>query len=63
MFAQQGDTNVALEDFEVKTVIGRGAFGKVQVVQNNKTGEVLAMKSLKKHRIIETKSLEKAELE
>lgn len=63
MFCERGDTDVALEDFDIKTVIGRGAFGKVQIVQNNKTKEVLAMKSLKKHRIIETKSLQKAELE
>ena len=29
MFCQRGDTDVVLEDFDVKTVIGRGAFGKV----------------------------------
>ena len=29
MFCERGDTDVALEDFDVKTVIGRGAFGKV----------------------------------
>ena len=57
-FAKQGDTDVALEDFEIKAIIGRGAFGKVQLVQNKKNGEIFAMKSLKKHRIIETKSIE-----
>jgi hypothetical protein len=29
MFCERGDTDVALEDFDIKTVIGRGAFGKV----------------------------------
>lgn len=32
LFAQKGDTGVVLDDFDIKAVIGRGAFGKVQVV-------------------------------
>ena len=54
---------MTLEDFEIKTIIGRGSYGKVQLVQNKKNGEVFAMKSLKKHRIIETKTVEQVLME
>jgi len=35
-------------DFEVKKVIGRGHFGEVQVVREKQTGDVYAMKTLRK---------------
>ena len=52
-FAKAGDTNVSLSDFTIKKVIGRGSFGKVFLVQKKNTGEVYAMKSLRKDVIIE----------
>lgn len=52
-FAKKGDTNVTLSDFIIKKVIGRGSFGKVFLVQKKDTGEVFAMKSLRKDVIIE----------
>ncbi|GLH00471.1 Serine/threonine-protein kinase Genghis Khan [Gryllus bimaculatus] len=39
---------VNLADFEVKKVIGRGHFGEVQVVREKQTGDVYAMKTLRK---------------
>jgi hypothetical protein len=36
------------KDFERIKVIGRGAFGEVRLVRENKTGQVMAMKMLKK---------------
>ena len=43
-----------LQDFEIKSVIGRGSFGKVfLVVKKDNPNEVYAMKSLGKNVILE----------
>lgn len=52
-FAKKGDMNVSLSDFVIKSVVGRGTFGKVFLVQKKDTNEVFAMKSLRKDVIIE----------
>lgn len=39
---------VNLSDFEVKALIGRGHYGEVYVVREKQTGDVYAMKSIKK---------------
>lgn len=39
---------VNLNDFEQKKVIGKGHFGVVQVVREKATGNVFALKSLRK---------------
>ena len=44
---------VKLEDFKILKVLGRGAFGKVMLVEKKKTKELFAMKSLRKEDIIE----------
>lgn len=62
-FAKKGDTNVTLSDFIIKKVIGRGSFGKVFLVQKKDTGEVFAMKSLRKDVIIEYDQVESTKLE
>ena len=50
MLAPKGRESVTLADFEIKSVIGRGTFGKVFLVQlKNDRSEVFAMKSLGKH--------------
>ena len=41
---QWKNTEVKLEHFEIKEMIGKGAFGRVYLVQNCYTGEVFAMK-------------------
>ena len=46
------DQNVNLSDFEIKSVIGRGSFGKVFLVVKRGTQDVYAMKSLRKDVII-----------
>lgn len=52
-YARDGDANTSLGDFEIKKVIGRGSFGKVFLVQKKDTGEVFAMKTLRKDVIID----------
>ena len=46
------DGSVALGDFELLKVIGRGTYGKVMQVRLKTTREVLAMKVLKKEAVI-----------
>ena len=45
------NSNVTLGDFELLKVIGRGTYGKVMQVRRRDTGEVFAMKVLKKENI------------
>ena len=45
--------DVKLEDFLILKVIGRGAFGKVMLVEKKETKEMFAMKSLRKQLLIE----------
>ena len=39
--------------FEIKKLLGRGAFGKVMLVQHRLTNKLYAMKSIRKDIIIE----------
>ena len=55
--------NVSLNDFEIKSVIGRGSFGKVFLVVRRGTSEVYAMKSLRKDVILEYDQVESTKLE
>ncbi|GIY55189.1 hypothetical protein CEXT_373211 [Caerostris extrusa] len=48
---------VNLRDFEVKKIIGRGHFGEVQVVREKATGDVYAMKVLRKQETLSQQSM------
>lgn len=54
---------VSLGDFKLISVIGKGAFGKVMLVEKRGTGQVLAMKSLRKEEIIEKDQIEHTKTE
>lgn len=43
---------ISVFDFEPESIIGRGAFGEVRIVRHKKTGEVFAMKKMKKSDMI-----------
>ena len=43
--------SISLEDFNIEKVIGKGAFGKVFLVSRKVSGEIFAMKSLRKEMI------------
>lgn len=49
---------VTLADFETLTVLGRGAYGKVQLVKFKQNGKVYAMKSMSKKLLAESDQLE-----
>lgn len=46
-----------MDDFSVKKVLGKGTLGKVVLVQEKKTGEMFAMKVLKKEAILQKVSI------
>ena len=45
--------NISLDDFVILKVLGRGAYGKVQLVQHKGDGQIYAMKSLSKKLLAE----------
>jgi len=49
---------VMLSDFELKSMIGKGTFAKVYLVQNVDTEKVYAMKIIRKKTVLETESVE-----
>ena len=55
--------DAVLEDFEPKKVLGKGTFGKVFLVENTKTGEQFAMKSIRKDVILDNEQIESTKLE
>lgn len=57
------DSNVKFEDFNIISVVGRGSFGKVCLVEYKHTGELYAMKSIKKDILIESEQIQNTLLE
>jgi hypothetical protein len=54
---------VKISDFELKRVLGRGNFGKVVLAKNRESGDLVALKILKKERIVNTNDIFYIELE
>ena len=52
-----------LSDFEIKKMIGKGTFGKVFLVERKGTGELYAMKCIRKDIILENEQMENIKLE
>ena len=52
-----------MNDFKLISVIGKGAFGKVMLVEKKDTGQILAMKSIRKEDIIEKDQIEHTKTE
>ena len=40
--------SVTMDDFELMKVVGRGSYGKVYMWKHKSTGEIFALKALKK---------------
>jgi serine/threonine kinase 38 len=43
---------ISVKDFEPLQIIGRGAFGEVRICRIKETGEVVAMKKMKKQEML-----------
>jgi serine/threonine kinase 38 len=41
-----------VKDFEPLSIIGRGAFGEVRICKHKESGEVVAMKKMKKQEML-----------
>jgi len=46
------------KDFKILQMLGRGTFGKVMLVEHTETGELYALKALKKSKIIKLLQVE-----
>lgn len=57
------ESPMKIEDFRLIKLIGKGTFGKVYLVQDQKTGKQYAMKSIRKDRIIKHNSIESIQAE
>ena len=57
------EKKVDLKDFNIQSVIGRGSFGKVFLVQKINDKQVYAMKSLRKDVILKYDQIESTLLE
>ena len=44
---------VTVRDFEPLSIIGRGAFGEVRICRIKATGEIVAMKKMKKQEMVQ----------
>ena len=42
-----------IDDFSILKVLGQGAFGKVYLVKKKDTGKLFAMKTMRKHKIVD----------
>ena len=63
LFSRKGDKAV-LADFTIKKLIGKGAFGKVFLIEKTgKKREIYAMKSIEKERVMVENLLEETKLE
>lgn len=54
---------VTLEDFELKTQLGRGTFGKVFLAELKSSGALYAIKVIRKDVLIEFEQVESTKLE
>lgn len=43
---------ISVKDFEPLNIIGRGAFGEVRICKHKESGEVVAMKKMKKQEML-----------
>lgn len=55
---QQKTGRVTKKDFKMISVIGKGSYGKVLLVKKNDTGELYALKVLKKQEILRRNQVE-----
>ena len=54
---------MTVDDFELLNVVGKGSFGKVMQVRKKDTGEIFAMKTLKKSVLVKRKHVEHTQTE
>jgi len=64
LFQKESNKDILFfEDFQIIKLIGKGTFGKVYLVKNQKTGQLHAMKSIRKDIVLQHDSLESLKVE
>lgn len=63
LYSRKQGENVTLDDFNLLKVLGRGAFGKVMMVEKKDSQEIFALKSLRKEEVIENEQIEHTKTE
>lgn len=58
-----GSKNVNIDSFNIMSVIGKGSYGKVFMVEHKETGQIYAMKVLKKTAIIDERGKDRVRAE
>ena len=61
--AMTGGSVISMNDFEVLSIIGRGAYAKVQLVRHKTDKKIYAMKSISKAKIVKDNLIDKTFLE
>jgi len=59
----KSNSNVSIGDFNLLKVLGRGAFGKVMMVEKRDTKQIYALKSLRKEELIDKDQIEHTKTE
>lgn len=49
---------VNIQDFRILKVLGRGSYGKVTLIQHKEEGDLFALKTLRKRKVIKTSQVE-----
>ncbi len=60
---QKNTGSIGRQDFQMLSVIGKGSYGKVLLVKKKDTGELFAMKVLKKSEILRRNQVEHTKTE
>lgn len=55
--ATYDDSKVSMDDFDIISVIGRGYYGKVMLVQKKDTKQLYAIKTIHKDRLVQSKNI------
>lgn len=55
--ATYDDSKVSMDDFDIISVIGRGYYGKVMLVQKKDTRQLYAIKTIHKDRLVQSKNI------
>lgn len=63
MFQRKARDDAELKDFVPVKIIGKGTFGKVYLVKNNKNGLIYAMKCIRKDVVLKNQNIDSLKLE
>ena len=63
IFSRTGDEETTIDDFHLRSILGKGSFGKVFLVEHKVTGRVYAMKSIRKDIVIDHEQIDNLKLE